>query len=300
MESIAPPESIEHYEKAGKVARQALDYGASLIKPGASMREVLDKVEQFIHKQGCETAFPAQSCVNEVAAHYCPTEQDDYVYQEGDLVKLDVGVHSNGYVGDNAVTVSLNSEYEELSNATKEALDNVTKMLKPGVTLNEIGQTVQDTLHAKGFQPIRNLSGHGLARFTLHSKPSVPNYPTGETFALEEGMVIAIEPFGTTGEGLIYNAPNPTIFSQVDLKPVRSPHARQVLEFITKYQGLPFTTRWLTKELGGRAILGIAELKRAGILTSYAPLPEKSGGIVSQWENTFLIIKDGCEVLTKA
>ena len=290
---------MDSYEKAGRIAREALEYGASLIQPGASMREVLDKVEAFIRDKGAEPAFPAQSSVNEVAAHYCPTEHDDRTYEKGDLVKLDVGVHVDGCIGDNAMTISLDSEHEALSDAVKEALDNVTKMLKPGVTLDEIGRTVQETLNKHGFEPIRNLTGHGLDRFQQHAPPSIPNYPTGDTTELQEGMVIAVEPFGTNGtSGLIYNASSPTIFMLGAERPIRSPHARKALQLIKSYNGLPFTTRWLTQQMGGTAILGLNELKRAGMLHEYPPLPEKSGGMVAQWENTFRITKDGCEVLT--
>lgn len=286
------------YEKAGKVAHKALLFGKDLIRPGASMKEVLDKVESFIRENGCKPAFPAQSCVNEVAAHFCPTDHDDYTYKEGDLVKLDVGAHCEGFIGDNALTVDLNSPYTELSQATREALDAVSRMLGPGTTLDEIGRTVQDVLQTNGFEPVRNLTGHGVARFSQHTSPSIPNYPTGDSTALEEGMVIAIEPFGTTGDGLIYTSGNPTVFSLVSERPVRSPHGRQVLEMLRKFNGLPFTTRWLTKELGGRGILGLNELRRAGMIAEYPPLPEKSGGIVSQWEHTFLITNDGCRILT--
>jgi len=290
---------LQKYEKAGRIARQALEYGASLIKPGVSMRDVLDKIEIFIHKQGAAPAFPAQSCVNETAAHFCPTQQEDYVYQKGDLIKLDVGVHVDGYIGDNAMTISLDSEYEDLSLTVKTALDTVTKMLRPGVSLNQIGATVQKILQDKGYEPIRNLTGHGVGQYQQHTKPSVPNFPSGDETVLEEGMVIAVEPFGTTGTaGVIYNAANPTIFSLAVERPVRSPHARKVLQQIHTYNGLPFATRWLTQALGTTALLGLNELRRAGMLHEYPPLPEKTKGVVAQWENTFLITKNGCKILT--
>lgn len=291
--------SMDDYRTAGKVAQAALQYGLKLIKPGASMREVLDKIETFIAEHGCEPAFPAQSCVNETAAHHCPTEQDDHIYKDTDLVKLDVGVHKNGYIGDNASSLSLDGSHEELILAVKDAVAAAETILKPGITPDDVGRAIQAAIQKRGFQPVRNLTGHGLGQYEVHVKPSMPNYPSGDTTPLEEGTVIAIEPFATTGEGMIYNSTGATIFTLRQDKPVRSPHARATLELIKRYNGLPFTTRWLTKALDGRALLGLAELKRAGMLEEYPPLPEKTKGLVAQHEHTFLITKDGAERLTR-
>ncbi len=292
-------EELDHYVRAGRVAQGALKHGVRLIKPGASMRETLDAVEEYIRKRGCEPAFPAQSCTNDIAAHYCPTEQDDVVYKETDLVKLDVGVHSDGHIGDNATTVSLDGKYDDLIAGVKEALDAAERLLRPGCTPDDTGAAIQSALEARGFRPVRNLTGHGLARYTVHTEPTMPNYASGERGALREGQVIAIEPFGTTGSaGMIYNAPSPTVFSQAGQAPVRSPYARAAYDIVKRYNGLPFTTRWITRELGGRGLLGLNELRRARMLTEYPPLKEKSGGIVAQHEHTFLITKTGYRRLT--
>lgn len=282
------------------MAKQALDYGISLIEPGASMREVLDKVEDFIREKGCEPAFPAQSCVNEVAAHYCPTERDDIIYEKGQLVKLDVGVHSEGCVGDNATTIVVGGGNHVLISAVKGALDAAQAILKPGVQVTQIGSAIHKAIASHGVQPVRNLSGHGLDEYVVHAPPSIPNYADGSTHELEAGMVIAIEPFATDGKaGMIFNSTDPTIYSESGKGPVRTPYGRKVLAFIKRYKGLPFTTRWLTKEMGGAALLGLNELRRVGIITSYPPLPEQSGGLVAQHENTYLITEDGYEKLTR-
>ncbi|MDD9953596.1 MAG: type II methionyl aminopeptidase [Candidatus Woesearchaeota archaeon] len=299
MSNFLTPENEADYRKAGKIAAEALQYGLSLIKPGESMREVLDKIEQFILDKGAAPAFPAQSCVNDVAAHYCPTEKDDIIYKETDVVKLDVGVHVNGFIGDNAQTLSLDGKHQDLCDAARDAVETVEKMLKAGITPHEIGQTVQDTLAKHGFVPIRNLTGHGVGQYNVHCKPSIPNYPNNDMTPLEENMVIAIEPFATNGEGMIFNSTNPTVMSLRGVKPVRSPHGRATLELLQTFQGLPFTTRWITGALGGKGLLGLAELKRMGLLEEYPPLPEKASGLVAQHEYTFLIKKDGCERLTK-
>ncbi len=291
------------YALAGRIAAQALAYGASLIVPGARVVEVLDKIEAFIRERGGEPAFPAQVSLNDVAAHSCPREDDDRVFAATDVAKLDVGVHVDGYVGgDNAVTVNLDKDDEEkerLVEASKAARDAAIALVKPGVTPRDLGETIHREITKRGFQPIRNLSGHGLGRWVVHTSPSIPNYPSNDRKPLEAGMVIAIEPFATTGKGMVYSASDPTLFSLVGVKPVRSPVAREALARIREWNGLPFTTRWLSRELGaGKTRLALLELQRNGMLHEYPPLPEEGHGLVSQSEHTLLVTEEGCRILT--
>ncbi|MBR9692432.1 type II methionyl aminopeptidase [Candidatus Woesearchaeota archaeon] len=295
------PEVLENYVKAGKVAAQALEYGASLIKPGAIVRDVLDKIETFIKEQGAGIAFPAQTSINDVAAHFCPTMDDDRVFQDTDVVKLDVGAHVDGYVGDNAITINLDKDNEDknkLVAASKAGRDAAIKLVKAGVTPRQLGKAIEQEIVKRGFSPIRNLSGHGLGQYEIHTTPSIPNYDGGDEKPLEAGQVIAIEPFATTGKGLIYNADSPTLFAMSGVKGVRSPLARQVLERIKTYNGLPFTTRWLEAEFGAKTKLALGQLKQADVIHAYPPLPEEGHGLVSQSEHTILVEKDGYRILT--
>jgi methionyl aminopeptidase len=301
MENLAPtPEIRKSYEIAGRVAAGALRHGAKQIKPGANMREVLDSVEEYILKKGCGIAFPAQSSISNVAAHFCPTDVDEVIYKEGDVVKLDVGAHHDGYIGDTAITVDLSGEHKALVQAAVDAVNAAQAVLRPGCTPHEVGVAISEAIESKGMRPVRNLSGHGVGRFIIHTSPSMPNVPTGETKPLIEHQVVAVEPFATTGTaGLIYNGSNPTLFALTAARGARTPSGREALALIQSYGGLPFTTRWLTREIGSKALLGLTELRRARMLSEYPPLLERSGGIVAQRENTFMITKTGCKVLTQ-
>lgn len=296
------PDILKKYEQAGKIAAQALYFGADLIKPGAKVVDILDQVEKFIQEKGAKPAFPAQIAINHIAAHFCPSEDDETVITQTDVVKLDVGVHVNGYVGDNALTINLdkdNQQKQKLVEASKAARDAAISKIKAGITLHEIGMIIQEEITKRGFEPVRNLSGHGVDQYIIHTKPSIPNHANGDTFKLEEGMVIAIEPFATTGKGMIHNASDATLFAIQKIKSVRSPIAREALELIKEFNGLPFTTRWLSRKLGiGKARLAIKQLLIAGILHDYPPLPEVAKGLVSQSEHTILIEKNGCKILT--
>jgi methionyl aminopeptidase len=302
--SLAPmkmdKETFDNYVKAGRIACQALEYGRKLIKVGSSLLEVTEAVEKKIVELGGDFAFPPQISLNDVAAHYCAAVDDRIIFKEGDIVKLDVGVQINGFVGDTACTVVLGNDekLKLLAEASREALNSALKIIKPGVKLSAIGRIIHDEIAQRGFSPVRNLSGHGLAQYIIHDKPSVPNFETGSDEVLEEDQVIAIEPFASTGAGIIYESSNPTIFALDNIRPVRSPIAREVLKELEKYNGLPFAHRWLVKKYGpGKTSFALRELKNAGMIREFAPLPDKAHGMISQAEHT-VIVRDKPVVTT--
>ena len=291
---------LDAYMKAGRIASEARDYGAGLIKAGARLLEVTEKVEQKILDLGGDFAFPPQISINDVAAHYCAHPEDETVFREGDVVKIDVGVHIDGLVADTARTVVLSDDPKLLllGEASKAALEAALKLAKPGVKVSEIGKAISQEITSRGFNPVINLSGHGLARFVIHDQPSIPNIEAGSA-VLHEDQVIAIEPFASTGAGMIFESSNPTIHSLNGSKPVRSGMTREVLKTIQTYNELPFASRWLVKEHGpGKTSFALRELRNMGILQDYPPLPDKAHGLVSQHEHT-VIVRDKPIVTTR-
>ncbi|MBN2053066.1 type II methionyl aminopeptidase [Candidatus Woesearchaeota archaeon] len=285
-------EEFDSYVKAGRIAAEAREYGKDLIKVGASLLEVTEKIEQKIIALGGEFAFPPQISLNDIAAHSYPAFDDKTVFKEGDVAKLDVGVQINGFVGDTACTVVLSNDekLKLLAEASREALNSALRIIKPGITLGEIGRVIHDEITKRGFAPVRNLSGHGLGKYIIHDPPSVPNFDTGSDEALEEDHVIAIEPFASTGAGVIYESSNPTLFALEGSRPVRSPLTREVLKDLEKYNGLPFAHRWLVKKHGlGKTAFALRELKNIGVIRDFAPLPDKDHGLVSQAEHTVIV-----------
>ncbi len=292
-------DDFDKWKKAGKVAAEALEYGKSLIKNGAVIREVCDKIDQKVFDLGARPAWPAQIGLNSVAAHATPDPDDDAVF-DNQVVCLDVGAHVDGCVGDNALSVDLSGEYSDILKAADEALKNAIKVVQVGVSLGEIGKVIQETMESHNCVPVRNLSGHGISPWVIHDKPSVPNYNTKDERTLEGDQIIAIEPFATNGAGSIYESEQGNIFSLVDKKPVRSAYAREVLQFVEEeYNTLPFTTRWLSKKFGlGKTNLALKELNRLGMLHAYPPLLERGKGMVAVFEKT-LFVGDKVEVTTK-
>ncbi len=290
-------EVIDKYKKAGKIAAEVLAYGKDLIKKDAKVLDVCNKVEEKILELGAKPAFPAQISMNNIAAHFCPEDKDETKFED-QLVSLDIGVHIDGYIGDTACSVDLSGNNKELVKASEEALKAAIEKVKVGVKLSEIGKAIEETIAGFGFQPVRNLSGHGLDEYNIHSYPTIPNFNTKDNIVLEK-QVIAIEPFATNGVGLIHEKGEPSVFSLVGKKSVRIGFVRNILKQLESYNGLPFTTRWVTKNFSEAQLkFAFNQLKQLEILKEYPPLVEKSNGLVSQAEHS-LLVDDEVVVLTK-
>ncbi len=295
---VTDKEELEKWRLAGSIAAQALSYGASLLRPGASLLEVSDKIEEKILGLGGRMAFPVQISCDQIAAHYCAEPDDPALFRE-QVACLDIGVHVDGCIGDTAMTVDLSGKHQQLLDASRDALSAAIAVIRPGVSLGAIGRAVQDAITAKGFAPVVNLSGHGLAPYKVHTKPSIPNFDSGDKATLQKGQVIAIEPFATTGQGRIQESSHASIFSLVAKKPSRNPFVRAIMPEVEKFQGLPFTTRWLTRKFPLLKVnAALREMLRTGMLEQHAPLVEVKHGLVSQAEHS-IIVDDEPEILTR-
>lgn len=278
----------ENFIKAGKITAQVREYGSSLITKGSSLVEVTKKIEEKIEELGGKPAFPPQISCDHIAAHYCPEEDDSTIF-ESQLACMDVGVHVNGAVGDTAYTVDLSGENKELVMAARKALEEALKVVGVGTTLGEIGRTIQEVITSYGFSPVRNLSGHGIDVYDIHTKPTIPNFDTGDKTPLKEGQVIAIEPFASAGAGVVQDSGTPTVFMLLNKKPVRNMITRQILKEIETYEGLPFAKRWLTEKFGVKANYALRELTQLKIVEQFPPLADAQKGLVAQAEHTVLI-----------
>lgn len=276
---------MDDWEKAGRIAAQTLEFGKSLVKVDASLLEVAEKVEAKIIELGGKPAFPVNISLNHVAAHYTPFPDDKARFAKNDLVKIDVGVHVNGAIGDTAATVSLGGN-EELIKASEDALEAAIQIFKPGTKLGEVGKVIQEKIRSFGFVPVVNLSGHGLGIYDLHAGITIPNYDNGDQRELREGQIFAIEPFATSGEGKIIEGKLSGIYRLENKKPTRNMTARKMLDFIEKeYKTLPFAKRWLVKKFP-TANFALRILEKEGILHQYPQLPEKTKALVSQAEHS--------------
>jgi methionyl aminopeptidase len=290
-------------KQAGRIAAAARDAGARRIVAGAKVRDVCVAVEEEIHRRGGQLAFPVQSSRNHVAAHYCPSPDDDTAYAEGDLAKLDVGVHLDGWVVDTALTVNVGDRAENrpLVRAAEEALRAAIAALFPGVAVREVSAAIERAIASFGLRPVRNLCGHGVGRWTVHCPPPIPNVPDSASARLPLHAVVAIEPFATDGRGLVREEGEAEVFR---LPPERQDDAAAadldppLLAAMLAFRGLPFARRQLAAFPPAVVERGLAALRGRGRLASYAPLAEASGKRVAQAEHTVYLGMEGVVVLT--
>ncbi len=289
-------EIIENYLKAGRILSKVRSEAKDKIQVGASLLEAAEFVENRALELGADgSAFPCNISRNDEAAHATPLIGDSDIFGE-DIVKLDLGVHVDGYIADSAMTIDLSGNYTELVKASEAALYAAIDTVANGVNTAELGAVIEDTITSYGFKPVGNLTGHGLAQYLPHAHPSVPNRKVSGGAVLQTGDVIAIEPFATDGIGKVIDGSLTEIFQLVNVKPVRMPAARKLLKELESYSTLPFAKRWLKAE---KLDFALMQLERSGIIHSYPVLKEVSGGMVSQAEHTVIVTDDGCQVTTK-
>jgi len=298
---MASSEKIECYEKAGAIAGAALREGLAAAKPGVRLLELAQKIERMIAEQGGKPAFPVNLSINEAAAHQTPSVSDETVIGEKDILKVDVGVQVNGFVGDTAATIDFSGERADLVEASEKALDDAICCVKAGAKTGDIGKAIGSAIAARGFRPIENLTGHSLGQYDLHAGIEIPNVETRYSFTLREGDVMAIEPFATDGMGRVVEGTSTEIFSLTDVKPVRLREARRMLALIEgSYKTLPFAERWLYPAFKSRLLVdsSLRELVRSDCLRPYPILKEARKGMVSQAEATVIVETDSCRVTT--
>ena len=289
-------EILENYRKAGRILAEVLAEARPRVVVGASLLDVANFVEDAIRSRGAKPAFPCNISLDRNAAHYTPSPNDRSRFGEN-MVKLDVGVHVDGYIADAAITVDLGG-HESLVEASRVALEAALEIIRPGIDTAQIGKAIEDVITGYGYKPVYNLTGHGLSRYLAHDEPAVPNRAMEKGTVLKDGDVIAIEPFATNGSGRISEALINEIYGLSAFRPVRLPAARTLLKEISEsYKTLPFARRWLK---GERAEYALMQLLRCGAVHRYPVLWEVEGALVSQAEHTVVVLDKGCEVITRS
>ncbi|NOR85411.1 type II methionyl aminopeptidase [archaeon] len=289
----------EKYIKAGKILSDVRKQTKDMIKPGVLLLDVANKIENLTRDLGGQVAFPVNISINEIAAHYTPTPNDTTVFKDLDTIKIDTGVHIDGYIADSAYTVCLDPDKTEMVTIINKARDEAVKLATPERPVKEISETIESIITTNGYKPISNLTGHKLERYKLHTGFMIPNIKTNTKAILQENDVIAIEPFLTDGGGSIKESSNCHIYMFEKQKSIRSAAARQILSYAkTKVNGLPFAARWIKQPQGIILNLALKELISIGAIYGYNTLKEINNGIVTQAEHT-VIVKDTPIITTK-
>jgi len=182
------------------------------VRAGITTRELDEIGRAFLEAEGARSApqamykFPGATCisVSPVIAHGIP---DEHVLREGELIHIDVSAELNGYYADTGASMTVTKRerhLDKLLEATKAALMKALRAARAGNPLNHISRAVQNEAGKRGYNVIYDLTGHGIGR-KLHEAPTeiLNYYDPKDRRILNEGLVLAIEPFLTPGIGRV-------------------------------------------------------------------------------------------------
>jgi methionyl aminopeptidase len=207
MIRIKTAEELDRMRASNRIAALVRDRVAARVAPGVTTAELDAYAAELIAAAGAQSAFrgyrgyPGHICVsvNEEVVHGLPGPRR---IQVGDIVALDIGVASGGFVGDTATTVMVgvsDPAVIRLVSATAQALDAAIAAARAGARLSDISHAVERTATAAGFSVVREFVGHGIGR-QMHEEPQIPNFgPPGRGPRLRPGMTLAIEPMVNLG-----------------------------------------------------------------------------------------------------
>merc|ERR1711976_80642 len=304
--------------QAAEAHRQTRQHIQKWAKPGMTMIEICNELEntarKLINENGLEAglAFPTGCSRNHVAAHYTPNAGDNTVLEYDDVVKMDFGTHIKGRIIDCAWTLTFNDKYDPLVKGVQEATETGIKHAGIDARLCDVGAAIQEVmesheieLEGKTYQvkSIRNLNGHSISPYQIHSGKTVPIIKGGETTIMEENEFYAIETFGSTGRGVVHDDMECSHYMKnfdVGHVPLRLQRSKQLLNTINKHFGtLAFCRRWLDRLGEERYLMALKDLGEKGIVEPYPPLCDVKGCYTAQFEHTILLRPTCKEVISR-
>jgi methionyl aminopeptidase len=221
---------LQEYRQAAEIHRQVRQYAKANIKPGQSLTEIAEGIEDSVRAlsghPGLEegdnirggVAFPTGVNLDHIAAHYSPNAGNKTLLAQDNVMKVDFGVHVNGRIVDSAFTIAFDPMYDNLLEAVKEATNTGIREAGIDARMGEIGERIQETMESyeveiKGqtypVKAIRNLNGHDIQQWKIHGGKSVPIVKSNDQTKMEEGETFAIETFGSTGNGYVRDDVSP-------------------------------------------------------------------------------------------
>ncbi|KAF7719933.1 Methionine aminopeptidase 2 [Penicillium ucsense] len=317
---------LNDYRKAAEVHRQVRRWTQETARPGKTLTEIAEGIDNgvraLLDNNGLESGaglvsglgFPTGLALNHCVAHYNPNPgQKEVVLQSSDVMKVDFGVHINGWIVDSAFTMSFDPTYDNLLAAVKDATNTGIKNAGIDVRISDVSAAIQEAMESYEVEingktypvkPVRNLSGHNIKQYQIHGGKSIPFVKTRDQTKMEEGEIFACETFGSTGRGSIIDGPGVYGYGKNPHAPkkITAPlaSARSLYQTINENFGtLVFCRRYLERLGVGRYLAGMNYLISQGVVEMYPPLMDVAGSYSAQFEHTFLLRESGKEIISR-
>lgn len=297
-----------YLKRAGDKHKEIQKLVKTYVKPGIKASEIAEFIEKniredplFMTEVNHGIGFPVGISINDCCAHWTYSQQyADRIIGENDIVKIDFGIHQNGYIIDGAFTTYFNNSkiHQKLCQASQVALLNAIKMFGVDVCLGDVGEVIQETIESFEVEdngkvyrckPIFNLSGHKINQYIIHDKKAVPNIKIPYTARVQDNEIYAIEPFVTLDNGNTYEKKDISSHFMTSSGKLKSKKKRTKTQnyIVEKFRGLPFCDKWVDNQID---VPEIGAMVKDGFLKSYPPIYTTNGAPVAQFEKTIGII----------
>lgn len=320
--TIAEDIVLTKYKAAGDIVNRALKAVVALCIEGGSVKEIcikgdeliVEETDKIFKKDTKGIAFPTCLSVNNCVCHFSPTKNDaDYTLKSEDVVKIDLGVHIDGFIAVAAHTVVIGATKENKITGRKAdvvlaaywAGQAALRLLKPGNKNNQITETVQKIADAYKCKPIEGMLSHQLKQSKIDGDKTIIQNPNDaqkkEHEECEFGLyeVYAMDVLISTGVGIGKEQDTKVaIFQrteenyQLKLKASRVFYA----EVKNKYPSMPFNLRYFEEETKAR--MGVVECVSHKLIDPFQVLYEKSNEVVAQFKYTVLLTPNRTSIIT--
>ncbi|KGO65230.1 Winged helix-turn-helix transcription repressor DNA-binding [Penicillium italicum] len=317
---------LNDYRQAAEVHRQVRRWTQESVRPGQTLTEIAvgieDGVRALLDNAGLDTGeglisglgFPTGLSLNNCVAHYTPNPgQKDVVLDSSDVMKVDFGVHINGWIVDSAFTMSFDPTYDNLLAAVRDATNTGIKNAGVDVRISDVSAAIQEAMESyevdingRTFpvKAVRNITGHNIEQYRIHAGKSIPFVKNNDNTKMEAGEIFAIETFGTTGRGYLFDGTGVYGYGKDPSAPKRiTSHlasAKSLYQKISENFGsLVFCRRYLERLGIERYLAGMNNLVSNGYVEVYQPLMDVKGSYSAQFEHTVLLRESCKEVISR-
>jgi len=318
--TIADDLVVTKYKMAGDMANVILKELVMQCKDGASVRMlcelgdklITEKTNNVFKKEKEMTkgiGFPTCISVNNIICHFSPLlSEADMTLSTGNLVKIDLGVHIDGFIACVAHSIVIGASKDNKITGRKAdvllaayyAAEITQRLVKAGNNNNQVTEIIQRVANEFNCNSVEGMLSHQIQQNVIDGEKTIIQNPNEaqrkdhKKCEFEQHEVYVIDILISTGEGKSKeHETRTTVYKRTDMAYALKMKASRAFysEVCNKFTMMPFTLRAFEDEK--KAKLGVAECANHELITPYSVLYEKDGEYVAQFKFTVLLMPNG-------